>query len=100
MDSIIISYCIKKVFLYIMDIPQQMNDSINQVTDKNVREALLLMAYKLVSGNSELEEKVSDLQTICNNLNERLRVQEHYTIKDSIPIKNPPFYLKKYSGDF
>ena len=36
------------------------------------------MANNLVSGKSELAEKVSDLQTICYNLNERLRVQDRF----------------------
>ena len=53
-----------------------MNAIINQITDKTAREALLRMANNLVSGMSELTEKVSDIQTICFNLNERLRLQE------------------------
>ena len=83
-----------------MDIPQQMNDIINQFTDKNVREALLPMANNLVSGKSELAEKASDLQTIYNKLNEQLRIQKLYTSKDSILIKNPAFNLRTCSGDF
>ena len=59
-----------------MYIPQQINVIINHMTDKTVREALLLMANNLVSGKSDLTEKVSDMQTICYNLNERLRLQE------------------------
>ena len=60
-----------------------MNDIINQLTDKNVREALLLMANNLASVKSELAEKATDLQTICNKLNELLRIQTIYTSKDS-----------------
>ena len=77
-----------------MDIPQQITDTINQVTDKSVREALLLMVNSLVSGRSELVEKMSNLQTFCYNLNVRL------TSVDSSLIKNPPFDLREYSGDF
>ena len=75
-----------------------MNDTINQVTDKNVGEGLLLMAINLVFGKSEHAEKLSDLQVICYNLNEQLRVHEHYTSKYSILIKNPPFDLRKWLG--
>ena len=59
-----------------MDIPQQITDIINQVTDKGVKETLLLMVNSLVSGRSELVEKMSNLQTICYKLNVRLRVHQ------------------------
>ena len=62
-----------------MDIPQQVNDIINQVADKNVR-GVALMANNLVSGKSELAEKVSDLQNIYFNLNER------WVFTNSIPV--------------
>ena len=43
---------------------------------------------------------MSDFQTICYNLNEPSSVQERYTSKESILIKNPPFDLRNYSLDF
>ena len=75
-----------------------MNHIINQVTDKKVREALLLMANNLLSGKSELAQK-SVLQNICYNLHEWLTVQERYTSKDSILVKKPSFNQRKNSGD-
>ena len=57
-----------------MDFQQQFNDIIIQATDKNVRVVLLQMTNNLLSGKNDLTEKVSDLQTICYNLNEWLRV--------------------------
>ena len=56
-----------------------MNDINNRVTDKSVREALLMMANNLVSGKSEFVENLSDLQTLWYNLDHRLRVRERYT---------------------